>query len=262
VSYGLNKKISLKDYIALGFLTLIDIYEYGNESYHSSWHSYPKKFIPFGRTEKYLQKLSKKDFHKTSTYFRLKKERAITISGNKLEIDLSSSWWHEFFNYRFRFFTASHKWDHMWRIIIYDIPEKHRLVRDKFRKIIGKIGFECWQRSVWLTINPIDKLLKKVIKDWNLTQYVTAFTARNLFDTKDLEMIKKLFKPAKLENNYRQFLAKSEMAIESKRNEQIKDLIDNFPYLILEDSGIPNEFFEDHNIRAKVIKKYKHLISA
>ncbi|MBI5003586.1 CRISPR-associated endonuclease Cas2 [Candidatus Kaiserbacteria bacterium] len=41
------------------------------------------------------------------------------------------------------------RWDHKWRLVIFDIPEKHRTQRDRARAIMIRLGFVRLQQSVW-----------------------------------------------------------------------------------------------------------------
>ncbi len=42
------------------------------------------------------------------------------------------------------------RWDKKWRVLIFDIPERKRGLRDKVRKTLRLIGFVQLQHSVWL----------------------------------------------------------------------------------------------------------------
>ena len=42
------------------------------------------------------------------------------------------------------------KWDGKWRVLIFDIPEKIRFVRDNIRVALLNIGFMRLQNSVWI----------------------------------------------------------------------------------------------------------------
>lgn len=42
------------------------------------------------------------------------------------------------------------KWDGRWRVLIFDIPEKRKLLREKVRNTFIDIGFVCLQDSVWM----------------------------------------------------------------------------------------------------------------
>ena len=41
-------------------------------------------------------------------------------------------------------------WDHKWRIVIFDIPEKHKAARDILRNKLIELGFEKIQESVYV----------------------------------------------------------------------------------------------------------------
>lgn len=47
-------------------------------------------------------------------------------------------------------FSRPHKWDHRWRVLIFDIPEERRSVREKIRRTLSAIGFVRLQDSVWV----------------------------------------------------------------------------------------------------------------
>ena len=41
-------------------------------------------------------------------------------------------------------------WDKKWRVLIFDVPEKRRGIRDKVRNTITTLGFMRLQKSVWV----------------------------------------------------------------------------------------------------------------
>ena len=41
-------------------------------------------------------------------------------------------------------------WDHKWRVLIFDIPEKRKGLREKVRRTLRAIGFTRLQNSVWV----------------------------------------------------------------------------------------------------------------
>lgn len=42
------------------------------------------------------------------------------------------------------------KWDHMFRVIVFDIPEKKKMAREFLRKKLKEMGFYQWQKSVFV----------------------------------------------------------------------------------------------------------------
>ncbi len=47
-------------------------------------------------------------------------------------------------------FKKPRRWDGKWRVLIFDIPERQRAVRDRIRITLFKIGFVRLQQSVWM----------------------------------------------------------------------------------------------------------------
>jgi len=46
--------------------------------------------------------------------------------------------------------TKPKRWDRKWRVLIFDIPEERKVVRERIRKILSGLGFVRVQDSVWL----------------------------------------------------------------------------------------------------------------
>lgn len=46
--------------------------------------------------------------------------------------------------------TKKRRWDGRWRVIIFDVPERRRLVRDHLRDTMQETGFAHLQDSVWI----------------------------------------------------------------------------------------------------------------
>ncbi|MEK7107893.1 MAG: hypothetical protein AAB814_01860 [Patescibacteria group bacterium] len=42
------------------------------------------------------------------------------------------------------------RWDKKWRVLIFDIPEKRKYLREKIRNTLRAIGFNQLQKSVWI----------------------------------------------------------------------------------------------------------------
>ncbi len=50
-------------------------------------------------------------------------------------------------------------WDGKWRIIIFDVNERRRRVRDRLRRLLGGKGFVRIQDSVWVYPYPCDEFI-------------------------------------------------------------------------------------------------------
>ena len=65
------------------------------------------------------------------------------------------------------------KWDKTWRIIFYDIPEKHKSGRDALTSELRRLGFFQLQRSVWIHPLPCRDVIEKVTTKFQIEKYVS-----------------------------------------------------------------------------------------
>lgn len=71
------------------------------------------------------------------------------------------------------------KWDGLWRIVIFDIPEKHRRVRNILRRRLKEWGFKVWQKSVWACKKPLTNDIRKLVKDLGIEEWVLLIESAN-----------------------------------------------------------------------------------
>jgi len=55
--------------------------------------------------------------------------------------------------------TKPKRWDKKWRVLIFDIPEYRKSIRDKVRRTLMMIGFIRLQDSVWVYPYPCDDMV-------------------------------------------------------------------------------------------------------
>ncbi|QQG43429.1 MAG: hypothetical protein HYW45_00225 [Candidatus Daviesbacteria bacterium] len=72
------------------------------------------------------------------------------------------------------------KWDGKWRIVIFDIPEKRRVVRDLLRQKLKSWEFLPWQQSVWVTKKDCTKPLREFIKSIGIKDWVKVIETDNV----------------------------------------------------------------------------------
>lgn len=84
------------------------------------------------------------------------------------------------------FFGKDEEWDGKYRIVIWDIPEKNRRVRDLFRRKLREWEFKSLQKSVWISKRNITKKLKKLISELEMEDLILVIET----DDSSLEKIK------------------------------------------------------------------------
>lgn len=63
-------------------------------------------------------------------------------------------------------------WDGKWRIVIFDIPEENRKIRNILRARLKLWEFEIWQQSVWATKRDITIPLRDFIEEIGIEKWV------------------------------------------------------------------------------------------
>ena len=64
------------------------------------------------------------------------------------------------------------RWDKKWRIVLFDIPESQKCIRDSLRKKLKKLGFLEFQKSVFIYPYPCEDEVNFVINFFNIEDYV------------------------------------------------------------------------------------------
>lgn len=78
--------------------------------------------------------------------------------------------------------SDNEKWDGKWRIVIWDIPEKRRAVRDLLRFKLKQLGFTRWQKSVWVSKKNCTKVLRDFIRQVGIKNWVKVIESDNIED--------------------------------------------------------------------------------
>jgi DNA-binding transcriptional regulator PaaX len=79
------------------------------------------------------------------------------------------------------------KWDRKWRIIFYDIPEKHKKGRDSLTAKLKDVGFYQLQKSVWVHPFPCRDEVEAVCLSYGIDKYVSYIETSYIDKQKLLE---------------------------------------------------------------------------
>ncbi|MBU4421896.1 hypothetical protein L6259_00120 [Candidatus Parcubacteria bacterium] len=78
------------------------------------------------------------------------------------------------------------KWDHIWRLVTYDVSEDFKVLRDKFRCQLKQIGFYQLQKNIFVIPFPIEKELENLIEAHRLWNRVLVLQVANLGKHEDV----------------------------------------------------------------------------
>ncbi|MBI5400516.1 MAG: hypothetical protein HZB12_00140 [Candidatus Yonathbacteria bacterium] len=76
--------------------------------------------------------------------------------------------------------AAQPKWDGLWRIVMFDIPENKRVARHAINLALKKLGCIQYQKSVFITPYPCTKEIDFVGKCFDARRYIHLITAKEI----------------------------------------------------------------------------------
>lgn len=79
------------------------------------------------------------------------------------------------------------KWDAKWRMVLFDIPEKHKKGRDALSRVLKNMGFYKFQKSVFISPFECGDEINFVIEFFNLRPYVRSIIATKIDNELDLK---------------------------------------------------------------------------
>jgi len=78
------------------------------------------------------------------------------------------------------------KWDGKWRVLIFDIPEKRKTLREKIRNTLRAVGFKWLQDSVWVHPFDCEDLITLLKADFKIGKDVLYLIAEAIENDKEL----------------------------------------------------------------------------
>lgn len=150
----------------------------------------PKMFVLFDSRSNRRVFLSEDDFSRTRQVFKRRKfislkprgdgVYAIAITEKGKERALGEI-------YRDLKLEKRKKWDGVWRVVIFDISEKHKGEREGFRHRLEQLGLHRLQESVFVSPHPCKEEVYFLISLFGVGAYTRFFTTADLGDVETLK---------------------------------------------------------------------------
>lgn len=79
--------------------------------------------------------------------------------------------------------------DGVWKIIIFDIPEKKREVRNFLRTALQNVGFKKWQNSTWISPYKLHESFEAELNQLAEKYFIRLIKTTDINQTEDLEAL-------------------------------------------------------------------------
>ena len=77
-------------------------------------------------------------------------------------------------------------WDHLWRVVIFDIPEKKKKAREALRKKLKDLGFIELQKSVFIFPYECREEIEFIVEIFNVRRYVRYLVVKEITNEEEL----------------------------------------------------------------------------
>ena len=77
-------------------------------------------------------------------------------------------------------------WDHRWRMVVFDIPEKYRRLRNQVRTILKRVGFIQLQQSVWIFPHECEEFVQFIQRESQLAPHILYGVLEKIEGEKEL----------------------------------------------------------------------------
>lgn len=196
----MRKFFKPKDILLLGLANLLDIAEEIQDPFHIMSYSYKNMYgwIPHRyRKHNFYQLVSRS--LKTELIEKIEKNGAIYIritSKGKNEIQRDFP----------LLSLQKRQWDRKWRIVMFDIEEIKKQVRERLRLKLKELGFGMLQESVFISPHDILKDFNEFACASGIKDYLYLLETSKLIVADDRELANKVWKLDKLNERYKNLI--------------------------------------------------------
>ena len=187
---------------------------------------------------------------------RLRKEGwlAADREGRETVYSLTESAWQMLDEGRDRIFQrAAGPWDGQWHMVIYQVPETERALRERLRRRLAWFGFGPLSPSVWLSPHNRGRQVIDDFADYPAAQ-LDSFRSRSAGNGADRDIAARAWDLAALERDYRDLLARYSPRLAGYRSGALDDraalvermrLINDYRHFPFRDPDLPAELLPD-----------------
>lgn len=101
---------------------------------------------------------------------------------------------------------ASSHWDHRWRVVVFDVPEKRVNIRRYLRSFLKTIGFGKMQKSVWISPHDREERVREFSRKLKISSCVFQLTVERFSGFKARELAEAFWDIRGLHKRYQAFI--------------------------------------------------------
>lgn len=129
----------------------------------------------FRLKKEYERQKARRQFSQLISYLKEKGYIKIKNLEQKQGVILTPRGMEKILKIKFKMKKKKKRSDGKWQMIIFDIPEKKRHLRDLLRDYLRLLGYKMLQQSIWVCPFDVLKETEAVIRKYSLDPYIKLF---------------------------------------------------------------------------------------
>jgi phenylacetic acid degradation operon negative regulatory protein len=138
------------------------------------------------------------------------------------------------------------EWDGYWRLVVFDIKEIERNIRDYLRRKLKEWGFVMWQESVYISPHPLLEKIDEYLKVKKLFPKVVTMESKLIGVKNHDKFAWAVFKLGKLKKKYTDLENKIDDFLKHKKKsgKNLQTVLEEYRNLIFEDPFLPKNLIK------------------
>lgn len=150
-------------------------------------------------------------------------------------------------------------WDQQWRILVYNIPEDNRNVRDALRQELIWSGFGMLANSCWVTPLRLEEQVKDMFERYRVTSYVDFFLAQYKGPGESKALVERCWNLDEINERYQSFIDRYRHMYKQYKELELRDeledadcfvqraqLVHEYRKFLFYDPGLPKILLPDN----------------
>lgn len=155
------------------------------------------------------------------------------------------------------------EWDGIWTLVFFDIQESSRRIRKLLRRLLKRLKFGMFQRSVWVFPGDFVAKLRQLIKEINLEDFVLVISSDDLGIDDQKALAEKIWCVSSLNRKYKKLVGEVRVARSfsiDKQAVRVEEFKERLLGLLSMDPMLPLKLLPDNwagKTAAEVVLEFK-----
>ncbi len=252
----MKKLLTASDWLLLALSKSLDIYQEIRDPFNLLQHYYENYLGIY--TSKFSKHNASQLVHQNLKTHNIKK----IVYKNQVYFELTGQGKEKIVR-KFPLLALQKKtWDKKWRLVMYDVAEKKKRIRNYLRNKLREFGFAELQKSVFISPHDFLKDIHEFLEERSLLHNVILIETENFFAGNIKELANQLWHLDKINTDYKEicdfFHYHKKIDDRLRESEQVRILRWKLIYALLNDPYLPEEFLPEGWCGEKVRKLLRH----